>query len=80
MIDGNVFGGSSGSLVFKIPPDIITDNGAIIVTNEIPKTYILGMVTLSFYDISTPGNSLQRLNIGAVISSEQIKAAIGLFN
>jgi hypothetical protein len=80
LIDANVFGGSSGSLVCLYPtltgqsnalhPELVTGKG---------DPWILGILTESYYDIGTEGVSSQRLNIGGVISSEKILELINLY-
>ncbi len=64
LIDGNVFGGSSGSLVFTKPRSSkIEDDGfPVFIISDIP--YILGILSDSYFSFEMP----QKINLGGVIS------------
>lgn len=65
LIDGNVFGGSSGSLVFSKPRFFRIKDGQFEFHTTGENPYILGVLSDSFYNLE---DSVQRLNIGGVIS------------
>ena len=73
LIDGNVFGGSSGSLVC-LYPTLINQSSQFHPELSTTKSqaWILGILTESYYDIGTKEAYSQRVNIGGVISSEKI--------
>jgi hypothetical protein len=75
LMDANVFQGSSGSLVFTIPRLEITADGALTSTRDIS---IIGILAFSYLDVtsSLPDG---RINLGGVISANQILKVIELF-
>lgn len=73
LIDGNVFGGSSGSLVCLYPTLINqTSQNHPQLDRTKGQAWILGILTESYYDIGTKEGNTQRVNLGGVISSEKI--------
>lgn len=82
LIDASVFGGSSGSLVCNYPsvldPEFYKPGHAII-TNQRATCWVLGILTESYFTLSSEPYQ-QRLNIGGVISSEKILELINSYN
>ncbi len=78
LIDANVFHGSSGSLVFTKPryfkPE--ADGELKYFTNPDGKISVLGVLTTSYFDINSPTD---RLQLGGVISADQILKTMNLF-
>lgn len=80
LIDGNVFGGSSGSLVC-LYPTLINQSSQYHpeLTNKKVQAWILGILTESYFDIGTEVPYSQRVNIGGVISSDKILELINSY-
>ncbi len=76
LIDASTFGGSSGSLVF-LKPQYYMIGDTELQNRKSFSPYILGIVDLSFLDLNP--SMPQKINLGAVISSEYIKKTIDLF-
>jgi len=79
LIDGSVYGGSSGSLIFFILKAITENEGALIFRSGQDIPYVLGIICQSFFDLGAPSNSIQRVNLATAISSEVIRSTIDLF-
>lgn len=77
LIDGNVAGGSSGSLVFVRPQFIRNFNGKMEQNITTSDPMILGILSNSYFGINRSENT--RINLGGVISSDAIKRTIDLF-
>lgn len=77
LIDANVYGGSSGSLVIEKPGPKL--EGEFLSFNFIPKIIILGIATTSYFDLDPRSTGGTRLNLGGVIRCEAIKRTIDLF-
>lgn len=75
LIDANVFGGSSGSIVFANQSAMSEDGSSI--TIGVRLNYILGITTYSYNDLNEHSN--QKVNLGGVISAEIVKNTIDLF-
>ena len=92
LMDGNFFGGSSGSLVmYKWNPTHFGEEnqGAQLTVSAAPiKNFVLGITTQSLFDIGSPEVNFskekikipQRVNIGVAISSDVIIRTIDLFD
>jgi len=80
LVDGNLAGGSSGSLVLLKPMGIVSDPhlGNVIDPRRI-QVYILGLSTYSYFDIDNRISGPARVNLGGVISSSSIRNTIALF-
>lgn len=81
LIDANVFGGSSGSLVCLYPTltNQLSDGHLELQTTK-SDPWILGILTESYYDIGTKQAYSQRVNIGGVISSDKILELINRYS
>jgi len=78
LIDANVVGGSSGSIVILKPnPYPLQFNGVPI--PAITKPYILGILSDSYFDVGSPDEGHTRVNLGGVISSNVILKTLSLF-
>lgn len=79
LIDANVFHGSSGSLVFTKPRHIKpgADGKLKYFTNPDGEVKVLGVLTTSYFDINSPMGD--RLQLGGVISADQILKTMNLF-
>lgn len=77
LIDANAFGGSSGSIVFTKPKLIKVVDGQM-KYNPQPEhsILILGVLTFSYFDLSNG----ERVQLGGVVSSSQIKKTIDSFD
>lgn len=82
LIDANVYGGSSGSLVILKPQPIQFDmntNNSYFEPRRM-QPYILGITTTSYFDVDARSAPGVRLNLGGVIPSEAIVRTINSFN
>ncbi len=77
-IDANATAGSSGSLVFSKPIYQRIEDGQLYYNPQGSAPYILGILDLSFIDADIR-SAYQKINIGAVLSSNAIKNTIDLF-
>lgn len=75
LIDANVFGGSSGSVVFANQSAMSEEGNSIYIGHK--TNYILGITTYSYNDLNE--NSNQKVNLGGVISAEVVKNTIDSF-
>lgn len=79
LIDANVFGGSSGSIVFTKPKFIRVgkDHKMLVYGSEYGEVFVLGVLTTGYFDIGSPSG--QRMQLGGVISASQIIKTMNLF-
>lgn len=81
LIDGNVFAGSSGSLVFTYPtlldPEFYKEGHELTGIHK-ANVWVLGVLTESYFTIANNEYS-QRINIGAVISGEKVLELINSY-
>ena len=75
LMDASVFGGSSGSLVFSDPSNVSDDGNILSLGFRV--NYIIEITTFSYSDLNT--SSVQKINVGGVISAEVIKETLDLF-
>lgn len=80
LIDANAAGGSSGSLVITKPKFFRINKSGQMETYNDPngQIFVLGILTDSFFDLDSRLTGVQRLNLGGVISAEQIIKTIDL--
>ena len=79
LVDANVFGGSSGSLVFTKPRYFKYDTEGRLkyYTDPDGEIRVLGILTTSYFDVNSP--MADRLQLGGVISADQILKTMNLF-
>lgn len=79
LIDANVFNGSSGSLVFTKPKLFRLTKGGTLQYSKNPdlQVLVLGILTTSYFDVVSPATN--RLQLGGVISAQQIIKTMDLF-
>jgi hypothetical protein len=78
LIDANVIGGPSGSLVFLKPQFIRMNNGQLEYSKEGGEPLILGILAFSYLDLGPTIDPI-KINVGGVISGSAIKKTIDLF-
>ncbi|WP_276734501.1 hypothetical protein [Chryseobacterium carnipullorum] len=78
LIDANVFGGSSGSLVVTKPALIQMYNGQIVPSTQKGVPCVVGILTHSYPSLNS-GDNYQKLGLGGVIKSEYIIDTINQF-
>lgn len=79
LIDANVFSGSSGSLVFTKPRHLSRepDGRLTYLADPDGDIRVLGILTTSYFDLNSPMSD--RLQLGGVISADQILKTIDLY-
>jgi hypothetical protein len=80
LVDGNVFGGSSGSLVFTKPRMFRLEEGRLQYNIDLDNSVVvLGILTTSYFDLGSPSALGERVHLGGVIFANQIRKTIDLF-